>query len=403
MRLIFMIETYTKNMGYLENILPKYLARLGLDVHIITTDLNAYHYLKDFQGIYGKFVNDLSHCTANIEKIDDCTIHRIPYYHLLGHVQMKGWFQKLKSLSPQIVQTTNPIGWIQLDAAIAKPLLGYKLFTGSHRSASTFDLFNRSKRNWTKEELNLFFTRTIPGRIGSSAVEKCYCPTSDSAEIAWKFYGIEKHKVEVMFLGVDTDYFYPVGDSKILYEERIQLRKDIGFQDDEIVCVYSGKMTETKNPLIIAQAIERLRAKGKKFSCLFIGNGSQRDTIARYQFCHVLDFMPHNKLAAFYRASDIGVWPTNESISMLDAAACGLPLIVSDGIVYRDHVCGNGLIYPINNLEKLVDTLIQLSSSQYRSDLGHMGSQKMKMNFNWGTIAKNRLQDYEESLAKSTH
>ena len=37
--------------------------------------------------------------------------------------------------------------------------------------------------------------------------------------------------------------------------------------------------------------------------------------------------VPVRKLGGFFRAADIGVWPTQESTSMLDAAACALPAL----------------------------------------------------------------------------
>jgi glycosyltransferase involved in cell wall biosynthesis len=83
---------------------------------------------------------------------------------------------------------------------------------------------------------------------------------------------------------------------------------------------------------------------------------------------------------------------------MLDATACGLPLIVSDGIVYRDHVEGNGLVYKMNNLDDLVNNLLSLSDDKYRKELGDFGANKMAIHFSWETLAKQRLNDYNLAL-----
>ena len=112
--------------------------------------------------------------------------------------------------------------------------------------------------------------------------------------------------------------------------------------------------------------------------------------------------MSYGELPPYYRAADIGVWPTDESISMLDAAACGLPLIVSDGIVYRDHVDGNGLVYKMNDLSDLVRTLLELQSAEYRHRLGMASSAKMKSHFSIESIALRRIHDYEEALARNS-
>jgi glycosyltransferase involved in cell wall biosynthesis len=161
--------------------------------------------------------------------------------------------------------------------------------------------------------------------------------------------------------------------------------------------VYSGKMTEAKNALIVAQAVERLRERGLPFRGLFIGDGVQRERIAALGSCVAVDFMPYRELGRYYRAADIGVWPTNESISMLDAAACALPLVVSDRI-YQDHVAGNGRNYRQDDLDDLARVLEELADAGQRAKLGAAGAAKMLERFNWRTIALGRLRDFERAL-----
>ena len=50
--------------------------------------------------------------------------------------------------------------------------------------------------------------------------------------------------------------------------------------------------------------------------------------------------MSHRQLSAHYRAADIGIWPRQESMSMIDAASSGVPLIVSDKIGEPERVEG---------------------------------------------------------------
>lgn len=250
---------------------------------------------------------------------------------------------------------------------------------------------------WNAERLRCFVTRTVPGRLVSLATEKCYGVTNDCAEIAWRYYGVQRHKVKMMSLGVDTDFFFPVISDDTI-QERAALRQRLGFSEDDIVCIYTGKLTEGKNALILAEAMERLRSMGKPFRGLFIGGGPQKQSIRAHPSSVVLDFMPFSELAAYYRTADIGVWPADESTSTLDAAACGLPLIVSDGIVYREHVEGNGIVYKMNDLDDLVHNLLRLIDPQERKRLGLLGADKMARTFSWESVARRRLRDYEAAL-----
>lgn len=397
MRVVILSETFAKNMGYMGSMLPKYLARQGVDTHVVSMDLSPYYQLKDFKETYGNFKSQDENIAGTVEEINGYTLHVLPHKNTWGYMKMVGLRDRLSNIKPQIVQSIPAIGWIPLEAALVKPLLGYKLFTGNHNSASTFTLASKEYVFGDIERVKCFCTRTIHGRLVSFFTEKCYGVTKDCAEIAWKYYGVQRRKVEVMHLGVDTDYFFPV-NSKVLHNERVALRKELGFDDSDIVCIYTGKFTESKNAVILAEAIEKLRSMGKPFRGLFIGEGVQKESIEKYTTSVVLKFMPFNQLGEYYRSADIGVWPTNESTSMLDAAACGLPLIVSDGIVYRDHVEGNGLVYKMNDLDDLVDTLLSLRDLAERRRLGSFGAEKMLRDFSWESVAKRRIQDYEAAL-----
>ncbi|MEQ9552807.1 MAG: glycosyltransferase family 4 protein [Coleofasciculus sp. G3-WIS-01] len=398
MRIVLIAETFSKNMGYLGNILPKYLARLGVDVHMIAMDLPHYYQMKDFKETYGNFTDSTVLPPGTVERYDGYTLHIQAHKRLMGYMRIVGLWDKLQTIRPDIVQSLPAIGWIPLDASLFKPVLKYKLFTGSHTAASCFPLAKRQTPFWHRERLKCFVTRTILGRLVSLATEKCYAPTKDCAEIAWRFFGVEQHKVEVMHLGVDTDFFFPaISDATV--QERKALRQRLGFGENDVVCIYTGKFTEEKNALILAKAISQLRSMGEAFCGLFIGNGLQKKLIQTHSSCRILDFMPFSELAPYYRAADIGVWPTNESTSMLDAAACGIPIIVSDGIVYREHVEGNGLVYKMNDLDDLVRVLLHLHNFKERKQLGSFGSEKMLKEFSWYSVAKRRLKEYEAALS----
>lgn len=398
MRVVVLSETFAKNMGYMGSMLPKYLAKQGVDVHVVSMDLPPYYQLKDFKETYGDFKSQSENLAGTVEELNGYKLHFLSHQEIFGYMKMKGLHSKLLDIKPQIVQSIPAIGWIPLDAALAKILLGYKLFTGNHNSASTFELANKEYVLGDIERIKCFFSRTIHGRLVSLLTEKCYGVTKDCAEIARKYYGVQRKKVEVMHLGVDTDYFFPI-DSKSLHDERMKVRRELGFDANDIVCIYTGKFTESKNAIILADSIEMLRSLGLPFRGLFIGEGVQKESIKKNTSSVVLNFMPFNQLGAYYRSADIGVWPTNESTSMLDAAACGIPLIVSDGIVYRDHVEGNGLVYKINDLDDLVNKLLSLRDLAERHRLGSIGAEKMLRDFSWESVAKRRIQDYESALS----
>jgi len=133
---------------------------------------------------------------------------------------------------------------------------------------------------------------------------------------------------------------------------------------------------------------------------LFVGNGLQGnvDAIKECPGCTVHAFVPTKELVSFYRASDVGVWPKQESTSQLDAAACGLPLILSNRVEVKERINGNGVLYEEGNADDLVSKLQSLSSPECRKKMGESGARKMQNSFSWECIAKEYVKDYETSL-----
>lgn len=402
MKIVLLVEMFSRHMGYLENTLPKYLSRLGADVHLVTTGLQPYYYMKGSKQTYQDFIGDSEALTPGAsEQLDGFTLHVLGHHKVLGYVRMLGLKKKLQDLRPDIVQTEAAIGWIPLDAALFKVELGYKLFTGSHYHASVFPLANRRHHLWDPERLRVIILRSLPGRIISQFTSKCYPTSVDCAEVAVRFFGVQQRKIDICPLGVDLDLFQPIQNEKDVRARR-ELRDQFGFAEHEIVCVYTGRFSQAKNPLLLAKAIDRLAMMGEPYRGLFIGNGDQGDAIRQHHNCSVHSFIDFRDLPPFFRASDVGVWPTQESMSMLDAAACGLPIVVNDTLDAKERIEGNGLSYRLNDCEDLVKVLISLRAPERRRELGQCGAEKIRREFGWDSIAKFRLSGYDAALNAKT-
>ena len=86
---------------------------------------------------------------------------------------------------------------------------------------------------------------------------------------------------------------------------------------------------------------------------------------------------------------------------MLDATACGLPLIVNDTMQAVERIEGNGITYRLNDLDDLVRALRDLRDPGVRAKLGRHGAERMRERFSWGVLARQRLRDYAEALGYS--
>jgi glycosyltransferase involved in cell wall biosynthesis len=398
LRLAIIFYSFPRDMGYSNTMLARYLARFGADVHYIATDLPVYHKSRDARSAYSEFSADKTMTPGDIEQYDGYTVHCVGHRYVLGVPMFTGLFSKLQQIQPDVVQLYINAGWVPLQTAAAKVRLGFTLFSAAHTTVSVFPLARRAVRGWDPERIANLATRVIPGWVASLFTKQCYAATDDCADVAIRFYGMPKRKVVVVPLGVDTENFYPPRSA----EERArrnQIRAELGFAGGDLVCIYTGQFTDAKNPNVLARAIALLRAGGMPVRGLFIGNGTQSQDLANCDGCVVLPFKPHRELPAYYRAADVGVWPTQESMSMLDAAACGLPIVVNDTLLAKERVDGNGITYRLNDPADLAEKIRLLNDASYRHKLGDVGAERMTQLFSWNSIARRRLADYEAALA----
>lgn len=395
MRIVFLVDWFSEKMGYAENCMPKALAAMGHDVHVVTSTAQVYATSEFYREVYEPYLGP-PYVEPQTVTLDGFTLHRLPINKDKGELHIEGLRKALCDLRPQIVQTYDVLGYTTTTAVLAKPFLGFKLFTANHVVASVFPLFDTfSHKDW-RYRLRYRCLTTLKGKVISLFTSKCYPATVDAADIAMHFWGVPKRKIRIDTLGVDTSLFHPVC-CETDESERAKIRKKLGVNCEDILCVYTGRFTEGKNPLRLAEAIGQLRAEEKPFKAIFLGSGIQEAEIKGHDGVITHPFVSFKELSSFYRAADIGVWPQQESTSMLDAAACGLPIVVSDRVKAVERVDGNGLMYKEGCTADLARTLKQLESPIIRSDFGRCGVEKTQK-ISWNHIAKQRFEDYVNSL-----
>lgn len=399
--IVLIVKWHSEKVGYAPNCLSKELADQGHELHIFTTKYQTYFSHPNYDQIYQKYLgpNILS---EGVFKDGSITIHRLPSWRFGNIIWINGLWKALRVVNPDIVQSYDINEPHTVKLALYHRFFKYKLFTANHFILISFRLLGNWRKLDFKKRMYVQWMFKLPGSIIRRVSKKCYAVTRDAKALAHLFFGFKFNEVEVSTLGVDTRLYFPVQADDT---NRQHLRNELGFKQEDIVCVFSGKITQEKSPLVLAEAISKLNGIHKNYKALFIGSGELAQEIQQFPHCKHIDFVPSHELANYYRASDIAVWPRSVTTSILDAAACALPVIVSDEVAAyelydneaKDYHLSPNIIaakYPTNQVDSLVEKLLLLENKALRVEIGQKVQERIEKNSSWKAIAQKRLYDY---------
>ena len=390
MKIVVVSQWFSEKMGYAENHLPAAFGRQGHEVHLVTTDLQVYAtYPKTYDSVYRTHLGSPSVPTG-VYPCDGYTLHRLPHSRR-GGLSNPGLAATLERLSPDIVYCFEIMDSDYQTVAENRLRLGYRIFCESRLHTSV--LSRRANpwkmiRNWIRRRRSIRLAKEVT---------MFYPIAPDVTKNIISLLGIPEVKCKQASLAVDVGNFRVIETPGL----RSRWRDELGFAADDIVCVYTGRFVPEKGPLSLAEAIRLLRQRGfAHYRAIFVGQGDQAmiEKLSSVPGCQTHPFVGQPRLAEIYNAVDIGVWPKQESTSQLDAAACGLPLVLDAAVEDKWRTEGNGLTYD-GSPAGLAETLLRMEDSGYRRKLGACGSAKVAGAYSWDKVARAKLADFELSLS----
>ncbi len=205
------------------------------------------------------------------------------------------------------------------------------------------------------------------------------------------YYPIEKwfgrHKTDKLILISDADYslaekkrmnrniyqIHGVGINSERYhlyteEEKQTFRDKHGYQQNDFICLCTGELNKNKNQQALIKCVPSIIKKIPNFKLLLAGNGPNEGELKRIiaeanleEYVFLLGY--RTDLPEFVCLADVAVSVSIREglgINLIEALACGRPVIASDNRGHREFIKTeeNGYIVPFDQMEQQVPTIL---------------------------------------------
>jgi len=174
------------------------------------------------------------------------------------------------------------------------------------------------------------------------------------------------------------------------------------------VIVSAGALTEEKDMTTAVRAFALVAKEDQKAGMIILGDGPQRERLEKLRKSLGLDRLVlaghREPMAPIFKACRVFLLTsTSEGLntSAIEAAACGLPLIVSDvgGLPEIAEQDNNGILCPPGKPERFAEAIVELIKDGARRDRMSAGSVEKAAGFDIGVTAEKTMEVYKRVLA----
>ncbi|HEY4257499.1 MAG TPA: glycosyltransferase [Candidatus Udaeobacter sp.] len=193
---------------------------------------------------------------------------------------------------------------------------------------------------------------------------------SEEYRQSWIKHGLDPAKLKILPRGLDTELFHPARREPAFFEK-------FGPLNGEVRLLYVGRISREKDLDVLAAAYRRLRDEGLPVQLFIVGHGPYSEALAKaLPEAFFTGYLTGSELARAYASADLFVFPsTTDTFGnvILEAQACGLPVVVSDSggpkELVEDKV--NGLITKSHDVEDFTHAIRTLvTDSALRERMG---------------------------------
>ena len=171
--------------------------------------------------------------------------------------------------------------------------------------------------------------------------------------------------------------------------------------------LFIGTFKPHKNIPTLIRALKVLReGRAVDHELILVGRKDERNTelirlIGENQFVRCLGELSNREIAVLYNLAEVFVLPSyyeGFGLPVIEAMACGTPVIASNRTSLPEVVGGAGLLFDPERVDALTELLYNaISDQELRKNLSKLGLERAKT-FTWRRAAEKTLQVYRQVM-----
>nr|WP_256522478.1 glycosyltransferase family 4 protein [Halobacillus sp. A5] len=180
-------------------------------------------------------------------------------------------------------------------------------------------------------------------------------------------------------VGVNTEEFKPVS-----HEQKMELRKSLGYQSDDFLLIYAAEFNKNKNQKFLLRAFAKAARTVPQIKLLLAGEGSTfnecRELTVRLGIENRVKFLGFRKdMKRLLAMSDAAAGSSRREglpVNIMEAMACALPIIATDNRGHREliHHSVNGWLIEKNDIDDFAGKIeFLVHHPQVKKQLGNEG------------------------------
>ena len=352
MRILHICVTgpYTDGFNYQENMLTKYQAKAGHEVHLIASQ---WEWSKG--GKIEKHIGDNAYVNA-----DNICVNRLPikgdkdvFYR---YKRFLGFYEGIEEIAPEVIFVHN-LQFFDIDKIVkyakTHPV---KIFTDNHADFS----------NSARSKLAVTFYKIV-WRYMAQMIEpyttKFYGVLPARVDFLRYIYKLPNEKCELLVMGADDEEVERAGT--LANQQRV--RNELGITEDDFLIVTGGKIDEWKTQtLLLMEAINNIKKDNVKL--LIFGPVSDKirdkfDALLDKNKMRYVSWANTQQSYDYFAIADLVVFPGRHSVYWEQVVGQGKPMICKywEGTTHVD--CGGNVVFfkedSVKEIEKKICDLIE--------------------------------------------